>query len=392
MAENGITLTLDNEATSSAAAAVAEAAAAPAPSSVSSQAAEPVVLDESSLTEEERKMVADFSEKIDIKNSSIVLQYGAGAQKKIADFSDGALASVRTKDLGEVGNMITDLITELEGFEIDENDKGIFGFFKRSANKLSVLKTKYEKAEVNIDKITNTLEDHQIQLLKDVAMLDKMYELNLNYFKELTMYIIAGKKCLEKFRSTELAEAVAKAKETNTAEDAQYANDLAALADRFEKKLHDLELTRMVSIQMGPQIRLLQNSDTLMVEKIHSTIVNTIPLWKSQMTIALGIAHSQQAMQAQREVTNMTNELLKKNADMLKMGTVEVAKESERGVVDIETLKHTNQTLISTLDEVIKIQNEGREKRRAAEVELGRIEGELRAKLLEIDQDKKTVK
>ena len=390
MAENGITLTLDSEASASAAAAMEATAAAPSLTQV--KEAEPVVLDESSLTEEERKMVEDFSEKIDIKNSSIVLQYGAGAQKKIADFSDGALSSVRTKDLGEVGNMITDLITELEGFEIDENDKGIFGFFKRSANKLSVLKTKYEKAEVNIDKITNTLEDHQIQLLKDVAMLDKMYELNLNYFKELTMYIIAGKKCLEKFRNTELAEAVAKAKETNTAEDAQYANDLAALADRFEKKLHDLELTRMVSIQMGPQIRLLQNSDTLMVEKIHSTIVNTIPLWKSQMTIALGIAHSQQAMQAQREVTNMTNELLKKNADMLKMGTVEVAKESERGVVDIETLKHTNQTLISTLDEVIKIQNEGREKRKAAEVELGRIEGELRAKLLEIDQEKKTVK
>ncbi len=390
MAENGITLTLDSEASASAAAAMEATAAAPSLTQV--KEADPVVLDESSLTEEERKMVEDFSEKIDIKNSSIVLQYGAGAQKKIADFSDGALSSVRTKDLGEVGNMITDLITELEGFEIDENDKGIFGFFKRSANKLSVLKTKYEKAEVNIDKITNTLEDHQIQLLKDVAMLDKMYELNLNYFKELTMYIIAGKKCLEKFRNTELAEAVAKAKETNTAEDAQYANDLAALADRFEKKLHDLELTRMVSIQMGPQIRLLQNSDTLMVEKIHSTIVNTIPLWKSQMTIALGIAHSQQAMQAQREVTNMTNELLKKNADMLKMGTVEVAKESERGVVDIETLKHTNQTLISTLDEVIKIQNEGREKRKAAEVELGRIEGELRAKLLEIDQEKKTVK
>ena len=391
MDNNNITLTLNDEPAPSMAAAAAAVedtikAADPVPN------VEPVVLDESSLTPEERKIVDEFSEKIDITNSNMVLQYGSAAQKKIAEFSESTLASVKTKDLGEVGDMITNLITELNGFEIEENEKGLFAFFKKSANKLDTMKVKYTKAETNIDKIVDVLENHQVQLYKDISMLDKMYELNLNYYKELTMYIVAGKKKLEKFRSEDVAKAIEKAKASGTAEDAQYANDLAALGDRFEKKLHDLELTRMVSIQMGPQIRLLQNSDTLMSEKIQSTIVNTIPLWKSQMTISLGLAHSQQAMQAQREVTEMTNNLLRKNADMLKMGTIETAKESERGVVDIETLKHTNQTLISTLDEVIKIQNEGRQNRRNAEAELGRIEGELRAKLLEINNDSKTIK
>ncbi len=348
--------------------------------------AEPVQLDESTLTAEERQMVDDFSQKIDITNANMVLQYGSAAQKKIAGFSEGALSKVRTKDLGEVGDMITNLVGELKGFAVDEDEKGLFGMFKRTGNKISNLKARYDKAEVNVDKIAGALEGHQVQLLKDVAMLDKMYELNLVYLKELTMYIIAGKKKLKKVREVELKEAIEKAQKTGLPEDAQAANDLAAMCDRFEKKLHDLELTRMVSVQMAPQVRLVQNNDTLMAEKIQSTLVNTIPLWKSQMVLALGVAHSQQAMQAQREVTNMTNELLRKNAETLKMGTIETAKESERGIVDIETLKHTNEQLISTFDEVLRIQAEGREKRRAAEQELGRIEGELKQKLLEINR------
>ena len=347
---------------------------------------EPVILDEQTLTPEERQMVADFSEKIDITNSNMVLQYGSAAQKKIASFSEGALNKVRTKDLGEVGDMISGLVTELKGFDVEEEEKGFLGLFKRTGNRIAGLKARYDKAEVNVDKIAGALEAHQVQLLKDVAMLDQMYELNLAYLKELTMYIIAGKKKLKQVREVELRAAIEKAQKSGLPEDAQAANDLAAMCDRFEKKIHDLELTRMVSVQMAPQVRLVQNNDTLMAEKIQSTLVNTIPLWKSQMVLALGVAHSQQAMQAQREVTNMTNELLRRNADTLKMGTIETAKEAERGIVDIETLKHTNEQLISTFDEVMRIQAEGREKRRAAEQELGRIEGELKQKLLEINR------
>lgn len=345
---------------------------------------EPEVLDDSSLTDEEKKMVSDFAEKIDITNTNMILQYGAGSQKKIAGFSESALSKVRTKDLGEVGDMITNLIGELKDFSTEEKPKGIFGIFKKASNNISNLKTKYDKAEVNVDKICNVLEGHQIQLLKDIAMLDEMYSINLVYFKELSMYILAGKKKLEQVRKTVLPELVAKANASNLPEDSQAANDMANLCDRFEKKIHDLELTRIISIQMAPQIRLVQNNDTLMAEKIQSTLVNTIPLWKSQMVIALGVAHSQQAMEAQREVTNMTNELLRKNAETLKTATIETAKESERGIVDIETLKHTNQTLISTLDEVVKIQEQGRQKRQEAELEIGRIEGELKKKLLDI--------
>ncbi len=349
--------------------------------------AEPVKLDESTLSEEERKAVQEFADKFDISNTNVILQYGSASQKKIAAFSESALSNVRTKDLGEVGNMITSLVGELKGFTIEEEEKkGLFGLFKKAGNQLVTLKARYDKAENNVDKICNVLEDHQVQLLKDVAMLDKMYELNLVYFKELAMYIIAGKKKLSQVREEQLPGLVEKAKQSGLPEDAQAAKDLSDLCDRFEKKLHDLELTRMVSIQMAPQIRLVQGSDTLMVEKIQSTLVNTIPLWKSQMVLALGIAHSRQAMEAQREVTDMTNDLLRKNAETLKMGTIETAKESERGIVDIETLKATNQSLITTLDEVLKIQNEGRQKRRAAEQELGRIEGELKQKLLEIHQ------
>jgi uncharacterized protein YaaN involved in tellurite resistance len=344
-----------------------------------------IKLDESQLTEAERKVVADFAEKIDITDSTQILQYGAAAQKNIAGFSENALSNVRTKDLGETGEMITDLIGELKGFSIDDaQGKGIFGWFKRAANNLANLQTKYEKASVNVDRITSELENHQVQLMKDIAMLDEMYQLNLTYFKELSMYIHAGKKRLAKLRAEDLVALQEKAKATGLPEDAQAANDFAALCDRFEKKIHDLELTRMVSIQMSPQIRLVQNNDTIMAEKIQSTIVNTIPLWKSQMVIAMGLAHSQQAMEAQREVTNTTNELLRKNADALKTATIETAKESERGIVDLETLKHTNAQLISTLDEVIQIQEEGRRKRAEAEAELGRLEGELKAKLLDI--------
>lgn len=344
---------------------------------------EPAVLDDSNLSPAEKKMVDDFAQTIDVSNSNVILQYGAAAQKKIASFSESALQNVRTKDLGEVGEMMVNLIGELKSFDAEE-EKGFLGFFKKTSNRISVMKARYDKAEVNVDKICAALEQHQIQLLKDIAMLDEMYNVNLTYFKELSMYILAGKKKLEEVRTTVLAPMVDKAKQTGLPEDAQAANDMSSLCNRFEKKIHDLELTRMVSIQMAPQIRLIQGNDTLMTEKIQTTLVNTIPLWKSQMVLALGLAHSQQAMEAQREVTDMTNALLKKNADMLKTGTIETAKEAERGIVDIETLKHTNESLISTLDEVIRIQDEGKQKRRDAENELARIEGELKQKLLDI--------
>ena len=341
------------------------------------------VFDESSLTEEERQMVNDFASKIELGNSNLILQYGAGAQKKIADFSETALGNVKSKDLGEVGELLSGVVYELKKFD-EEEEKGIFGIFKKGGNKIASMRAKYDKAEVNINKICKVLEDHQIQLLKDTAMLDKMYELNKTYFKELSMYILAGKKKLAKVENEEIPALKAKAEQSGLPEDAQAANDLAALANRFDKKIHDLELTRMVSIQMAPQIRLVQSNDTLMSEKIQSTLVNTIPLWKSQMVLALGMNHSQQAAAAQREVTDMTNELLRKNAAALKMATIETAKESERSIVDIETLKNTNQSLISTLDEVMKIQAEGRAKRRAAEEELGRIENELKGRLLQM--------
>ena len=347
-------------------------------------AAKPVTVEETPLTPEERKIVDDFADKIDVTNTTQVMQYGSAAQKKIASFSETALNNVRTKDLGEVGEAITGLVTELKGFDATEEEKGFLGFFKRSGNKIAAMKAKYDKVDVNVDRITGVLDQHQVTLLKDIAMLDKMYDMNLSYFKELSMYILAGKKKLQQVRATVLPELVEKAKRTGLPEDAQAANDMSGMCESFEKKLHDLELTRMVSIQMGPQIRLVQNNDKIMAEKIQSTLVNTIPLWKSQMVLALGLAHSQQAMQAQRAVTDMTNELLRKNADALKMGSIETAREAERGVVDIETLKHTNEQLISTLDEVKRIQDEGREKRRAAEAELGRIEGELKEKLLQV--------
>lgn len=336
------------------------------------------------LSESEQQMVDDFSKKIDLRNSDIVLQYGAACQKKIADFSDTALDNVRTKDLGEVGNMITSLVTELKGFSAEPESKGILGIFKKGGSSLAKMKARYGSVETNVDKITGVLEGHQNQLLKDVVMLDKMYDANLVYFKELTMYILAGKKALETARETTLAELRAKAVESGLSEDAQAANDYASLCDRFEKKLHDLALTRTISIQMAPQIRLIQNSNTLMVEKIQSTIHNTIPLWKNQMVLALGMAHSQQAMEAQREVNDLTNALLKKNADTLKTGTVAIAEENERSIVDIDTVRYTNEQLISTLDEVIRIQEEGRQKRAEAENELGRIENQLRQKLLDI--------
>ena len=368
------------------------AAAAQAPAQAAAAAAadlgseKPLTMEDSGLSEEELAEVEAFSKTIDIRDSGAVLQYGAGAQKHMADFSEKALEKVKTKDLGEVGDMITSLVTRLKGFDIDEKEKGIFGFFKKQANKAMVLKTRFDEAEVNVDKIVQALQAHQQQLLKDIALMDQLYQMNLTYFKELTMYILAGKKRLQEIREGELAEAIAKAEASGLAEDAQAAKDLEALCDRFEKKIHDLELTRMIALQTAPQIRLVQDSDTLMVEKIQSTIVNTIPLWKSQMLIALGVEHSAQAAKAQREVTEVTNELLKKNAERLKMATVETAKESERGVVDIETLKHTNATLISTLDEVLKIQTEGKEKRRAAEAEMARMESELKSKLIELSR------
>jgi uncharacterized protein YaaN involved in tellurite resistance len=340
-------------------------------------------IEEPELSDEEKKMVEQFAEQIDLKNSSMILQYGAGTQKKMADFSEGALEKVKTKDLGEVGTLLSNLTVQLKNFDAGEEKKR-FGIFKKASNKVESLKTQYAKTETNVDQICRVLEDHQRQLLKDVAMLDKMYELNLTYFKELTMYILAGKKKLQQVREEELSAAVQKAKLSGLPEDAQAAKDIESACDRFEKKLHDLELTRIISIQTAPQIRLVQSSDTMMVEKIQSTIVNTIPLWKSQMVLALGMEHSTQAANAQRQVTDLTNELLKKNADSLKMATVEVAKESERGIVDMETLKRTNASLISTLDEVMQIQEQGREKRREAEVEIGRLELELKDKLLEI--------
>lgn len=345
--------------------------------------AEQAVLEESALTEQEQKMVAEFSEKIDITDTSVVLQYGAAAQKKIADFSENALNNIKTKDMGEVGEMLSDLVVELKDFEAPE-EKGGFRLFKKFGNKVSNMRVKYEKAEANINKICNVLEEHQVTLLKDVAMLDKMYEMNKDYFKELSMYILAGKKKLDQALKEELPALQAKARQSGLPEDAQAANDYAAMCERFEKKLHDLELTRVVSIQMAPQIRLVQNNDTLMTEKIQSTLVNTIPLWKSQIVLALGVAHSQQAVQAQREISDKTNELLRRNAETLKMATIDTAKESERGIVDIETLRATNESLITTLDEVMRIQQEGRQKRVEAETEMRRIEEELKNKLLQI--------
>ncbi len=340
--------------------------------------------EEVKLTPEEQKMVDEFSKQIDIGNATQVLQYGASSQKKIADFSETALNNVRTKDMGEVGQMLTDIVVQLKDFENgEEEEKGLFGMFKKGSRKVETLKAKYDKTEVNINKISEALENHQVTLLKDVAMLDKMYALNMNYYKELTMYILAGKKKLKEEKETVLPEMLRKAEASGLPEDAQAARDYSDLINRFEKKLYDLELTRTVSLQMAPQIRLIQNNDTAMSEKIQSTLVNTIPLWKSQMVIAIGLNHSSQAAKAQHAVSDMTNELLKKNAETLKMATIETARESERGIVDIETLKQTNATLISTFDEVMKIQQEGREKRANAEKELQQIEKEMHDKMLE---------
>ena len=344
-------------------------------------------LNDSILSDEERRQVDEFSKQIYLHNSTEILQYGVGTQKKMADFSGNALENVRTKDLGEVGEMLSDVVTQLKGFD-EEEEKGFLGLFKKPAHKLESMKAKYAKAETNVNKICEALESNQVQLLKDIALLDKMYDLNLTYFKELSMYILAGKKKLAETRETELPQLLEKAKASGLPEDAQAARDLEALCDRFEKKIHDLELTRMVSIQTAPQIRLVQSSDTMMVEKIQSTIVNTIPLWKSQMVLALGVTHAEQAARAQREVSDMTNELLRKNAEVLKTATIESAKESERGIIDMETLKNTNANLISTLDEVMKIQADGREKRRAAEQEMQTMENELKEKLLELSERK----
>ncbi|MCI8879690.1 MAG: toxic anion resistance protein [Clostridiaceae bacterium] len=358
---------------------------APAEEKPVETAAAPVTVEDTPLSDAERKMVQDFAQQIDLKNSAMILNYGAASQKKIADFSGAALESVRTKDLGEVGDMITGLVTELKGFDATaEQPKGLFGLFKKAGNQLDEMKLKYSKAETNVERITSALEGHQVTLLKDIKMLDKMYEKNLVYFKELSMYILAGKQKLAEARGAELPALLAKAQSSGLPEDAQAARDFDDLCGRFEKKLYDLELTRTISIQMAPQIRLVQNNDAMMAEKIQSSLVNTIPLWKSQMVLALGLANSQQAIQAQRAVTDMTNELLKKNAAALKMGTIEAARESERGIVDIETLQQTNRSLIETLDDVLKIQSEGRQKRAAAEEELGKLEGELKQKLLEI--------
>ena len=345
---------------------------------------EPVEMDDKLLTEEEKQAVEAFSHKIDIRDTNQVLQYGAAAQKSVASFSENALNNVRSKDMGEIGEDLSRLVVELKGFGEEDEKKGLFGLFKKASNKLETMKAQYSKVEANVDKIAQNLENHQITLLKDVAMFDQMYELNLKYYKDLTMYSLAGKKRLEEVRSGELEELRKKAEQSGTAEDAQAYNDLVNLCNRFEKKIHDLELTRMVSVQMGPQTRLLQNNDTLMIEKIQSSLVNTIPLWKSQMVLALGLEHSRQATAAQSAVTEMTNELLKKNADTLKMGTIATAKEAERSIVDIETLQHTNQQLIESLDEVARIQQEGAAKRKEAEAQLGRIEGELKQKLLEL--------
>ena len=336
------------------------------------------------LSPEEEKMVEEFASKIDISNSQAVLTYGVGSQKKIADFSENALERVRTKDLGEIGDMLAGVVGEIRSLEMDEEDRGFFGLFKKTGNKLANLKAKYDKVEVNVNNISKALEDHQVTLMKDVLMLDKMYELNMNYYKELSMYILAGKKRLERANNIELPELIKKADETGLPEDTQKAKDFSQMINRFEKKIYDLELTKTVSLQMAPQIRLIQNNDSMMSDKIQSTIVNTIPLWKNQMVIAIGLKHSSDAAKAQKAVSDMTNELLKKNAESLKTATIETAKESERGIIDIETLKSTNKTLISTFDEVIKIQDEGRQKRKEAEAELRNIENEMRAKLLEI--------
>ena len=351
---------------------------------VEAKAEELAAMTEANLTEEEKKMVADFAGTIDITDSTQVMQYGAATQQKVADFSDGALKSVRTRDLGEVGDDLSKLVGELKTFNHDADDKGFLSLFRGAKRKVATLKARYDKVEVSVNDIVGVLEGHQTTLMKDVAVLDQLYDANLNYFKELSMYIIAGKQKLEKERTVTLPALREKAKASGLPEDAQAANDFAAMCDRFEKRIYDLELTRMVSIQMAPQIRLVQGNDTRMSEKIQSTVVNTIPLWKSQMLLTLGLAHSEEALKAEREVTDMTNDLLKKNAEKLHQSTVEIAKESERGVVDIETLTHTNQELIDTLDEVQKISVEGREKRRAAEAELARIEGEIKQKLLEI--------
>ena len=358
----------------------AEAAPAPAPAAaVAEKPEEPVIV----LSEAEQRMVDEFIPKIEIRDSNMITQYGAGAQKKIADFSENMLGSVRTKDLGEVGDMLASVVTELRDFDAEE-ERGLFGFFKKTSDKLTAMKAKYGKVEANVEQICTVLEGHQVTLLKDITLLDKMYDMNVAYYKELCMYIIAGKKKLQMVREQDLAALTAKAQQTGLPEDAQAANDLANLCGRFEKKLHDLELTRMISIQMAPQIRLIQNNDTLMVDKIQSTLVNTIPLWKSQMVLALGVEHSQQAAAAQRQVTDLTNDLLKKNAETLKMATIDVARESERGIVDIETLRQTNESLITTLDEVMRIQQEGHQKRMEAEAELTRLEGDLKQKLLSL--------
>ena len=340
-------------------------------------------VEEIELTEEEKKMVDQFVDKIEISNSNSILQYGVGAQKKISDFSQAALNEVRTKDLGEIGDILSRVVFQLKNFEDGEEKKGVFGFFKKGKDKVTQMKINYENAENNIDEMCNILEHHQVQLLKDIAMLDRMYDINRTYFKELYMYILAGKKKLKKLEKEDIPKLKERAKETNNPQDAQELKDFVDLCNRFEKKLHDLELTKMISLQMAPQIRLIQNNDSLMAEKIQSTLINTIPLWKNQMVLSLGVAHATEAAKVQRQVTDMTNELLSKNADILKTSSIETAKESERGIVDIETLKATNESLISTLDEILNIQTEGRQKRREAEIELRNIENQLKEKLID---------
>ena len=340
------------------------------------------IVEEIELTEDEKKMIDQFVDKIEISNSNAILQYGVGAQKKISDFSQSALNEVKTKDLGEIGDILSKVVFQLKNFEEGEEKKGVFGFFKKGKDKVTQMKINYENAENNIDEMCNVLENHQVQLLKDIAMLDRMYDINRTYFKELCMYILAGKKKLKKLEDEEIPKLQEKAKQSNNPQDAQELNDFVALCNRFEKKIHDLELTKMISLQMAPQIRLIQNNDSLMAEKIQSTIINTIPLWKNQMVLSLGVAHATDAARVQREVTDMTNELLRKNAEILKTSTIETAKESERGIVDIETLRATNESLISTLDEILNIQTEGRQKRREAEIELRNIEEQLKDKLI----------
>ena len=340
------------------------------------------IVEEIELTEDEKKMIDQFVDKIEISNSNAILQYGVGAQKKISDFSQSALNEVKTKDLGEIGDILSKVVFQLKNFEEGEEKKGVFGFFKKGKDKVTQMKINYENAENNIDEMCNVLENHQVQLLKDIAMLDRMYDINRTYFKELCMYILAGKKKLKKLEDEEIPKLQEKAKQSNNPQDAQELNDFVALCNRFEKKIHDLELTKMISLQMAPQIRLIQNNDSLMAEKIQSTIINTIPLWKNQMVLSLGVAHATDAARVQREVTDMTNELLRKNTEILKTSTIETAKESERGIVDIETLRATNESLISTLDEILNIQTEGRQKRREAEIELRNIEDQLKNKLI----------